>query len=194
MQEITTRSPLEALLTTPETFIGSIMPSEMETYVLFEDSFEFKTVAYVDAWNNCVKEALDNAKDYAKSYIEIDINRSSGCIRVKNDVEEPIPTEKVLSAFCDFLTSSNYENGSGTHIGRNGIGIKGLNAWSKEFRIRSANHIEKKVIEYVCRNNMEFTSTPILKAYNNKSSFVEIFFVLDFDRFVKTAKTTTKNQ
>lgn len=196
-QLITTRTTRESVLNTPETWIGSIMPQTIPTFLRDYNNegnaiYTIKSVTTVPAIHNCIQEALDNASDYATKEIQVHVNRETKAITIRNDVVEPISMRDAQTAFCDFRSSSNYEHGSGTNRGRNGVGIKGLNTWCTEFRFTIGNHVAQKQYSQTCRNNLSTIGLPRISKYPRKTSFVEICFVLDFTRFRDLAQQATK--
>ena len=198
-QTITTRTTREAVLETPETWVGSIMPETFLTHLFRYDNegnetYKIKKVTTIPAIHNCIKEGLDNAMDYAKKEIVVRLNRSNNTITIRNDVSQPISSNDAQVAFCDFRSSSNYHEGSGTKMGRNGVGIKGLNTWCKEFRFTIGNHLSHTKYTQTCRDNLSSIGSPKVTKYTNKSSFVEICFALDLDRFKEKAQASTKKQ
>lgn len=186
MQKIDSRDLRESCL--KGLLMGSPMPKNTDDYVYHldeegNDVFAIQSVSRVPLLHNCIKEVFDNAKDHAASYIEITVNRQTNLVRVKNDVNKPIAMDDAQRAFCDFLSSSNYdESKAGTTIGKNGVGIKGTNCWSTEFKFVVANALSHQKREQICRSNLTIIGSPKVTRYTNKTSFVEVAFVLDFAR------------
>lgn len=187
MQKIESRDLRESCL--KGLLMGSPMPKTANDYVYQldeegNDAFAIQSVTTVPLLHNCIKEVFDNAKDHAASYIEITVDRQTNVVRVKNDVEKPIAMEDAQRAFCDFLSSSNYDESKPrtTTIGKNGVGIKGTNCWSTEFKFVVANALSHRKREQTCRSNLTIVGSPKVTRYTKKTSFVEVAFVLDFDR------------
>lgn len=80
------------------------------------------------------------------------------------------------------LTSSNYkEERSGA--GTNGIGAKAVNIYSKYFKVEVGDSFRKLKYVQSWENNMKVRGEPVITTYNSESSYVEITYVLDFERF-----------
>ena len=84
--------------------------------------------------------------------------------------------------FGTLLTSSNYE-GERHGIGRNGIGAKACNIYSKYFKVVVADSIRKLLYTQVWTDNMLVRTDPVIEPYASSESFVETTYVMDFERF-----------
>ena len=82
--------------------------------------------------------------------------------------------------FGNIRVSSNYDNSKERYVsGRNGIGIKATNIFSKEFSVEISDPKTKKKYEQKWENNMGICGKP--KITKGNSSYVKISFVPDFE-------------
>ena len=67
--------------------------------------------------------------------------------------------------------------------GSNGIGIKCTNIFSKCFKFDIGDSIRKKRYTQVCQNNLDVIHEPIINHNYDGPSFVEVSYLMDFERF-----------
>ncbi len=108
-----------------------------------------------------LKEVIDNAVDeYMMGFgkvIEVDIN--DGVIRVR-DYGRGIPLGKVLDVASKMNTGAKYDSRVfKKSVGLNGVGIKAVNALSKQFVIRSIRDGKVKKVEF--RKGLLYKDYPI---------------------------------
>ena len=81
-------------------------------------------------------------------------------------------------------TSSNYDDNQVRHAGgRNGVGAKCVNIFSKEFLIDIGDAQNNLRYTQRCSQNMSVIDEPKIRNYKHKQSYVLIKFRLDFKRF-----------
>jgi|APGre2960657373_1045057.scaffolds.fasta_scaffold02440_4 DNA topoisomerase-2 len=193
----------------PDTYIGSIESTLIDTYV-FDDasgSMKKKEITYVPGLYKIYDEVLVNAIDQVArlkadvdagkkdvksvKVIKITVNQDTGEITVLND-GDGIDVEKHSSygdvwvpelIFGHLLTSTNYDpSEEKLWGGKNGFGAKLANIFSNEFRLETVDHRRQRIYKQTWKDNMKVKSTPTIKA-NTKAPYTEISFKPDFNRF-----------
>lgn len=171
-----------------------------------------KLINYNPGLFNIVREILSNAidnvwrserKNISMKRIEIKIDRENGMISVKNDgycipvVQKKYKytnprtgeiTKEVLYPaeifFGDMFSGTNYnDNEIRKTSGRNGVGAKAANIFSKEFTVRCTNPKHKSGFVQTYRNNGKERETPQVTSFRNKNGFTEIEFIPDYKYF-----------
>jgi DNA gyrase/topoisomerase IV subunit B len=200
--------PKEHILALPDTYIGGIEPSTIESIWVCNSENEFvnKDIKVSLGFHNIFNEVLTNASDqclrtreYEKKdktvqttkTIKITINKESGVISVYND-GDGIPVveheEKKIMVpelvFGQLLTSSNYnKEQKKTWGGKNGLGAKVCNIYSTMFEVETVDHRRSKKFKQIWRNNM---SEPEKKAkitdFKGKA-YTKITFLPEYSRF-----------
>lgn len=194
--------------TISDTYIGSDEKVERTEYILRDGRITAEEILLPQGVERVILEILSNASDNIgrsrklgvdPESIEVTMDRST--ISVKNyGLPIPVeihPEEKIYAPemiLGTLLTSSNYEV-ERYGAGRNGLGAKLCNIFSKFFRVIVYDGLRGLAYLQEWRNNMQDKTEPNIKPYSGKSS-VEITFVLDFERFkynTPTAITDVKN-
>jgi len=197
MNKMKTLTSIEHILVRPNLWIGSVAPSEKETWVLNEDdTISFKKISYTEGLLKICNEAIDNSVDagiksnWQKSTkIDITITKDTftcedngtGISVEKNEDGEWIP----VIATCVPMSGTNFEEDRNS-IGANGVGIKAANIFSKKFECITCDG--KGKLKIVCTNNLSTKKVTELKA--TAKTGTSISFSPDFDRFgVKEFRT-----
>jgi DNA topoisomerase-2 len=192
----------------PDTYIGSIEPASIETYVYNDTNkkMEKRELLYIQGLYKIYDEIIVNAIDQSMRLktetengrtdikplktIRITIDRETGFIEVMNDGDgidvEMHPTYKVLIPeliFGELLTSTNY-NAEEERLwgGRNGYGSKLTNIFSKEFIIETVDHRRSKMYQQRFYDNMKSRDKAKIKA-STKTPYTKIRFLPDYERF-----------
>jgi DNA topoisomerase-2 len=147
MNKIVKLSPIEHVLTRPDMYIGSAGNIEKTDYVAINDSMEYKAVHYNNVIYKIFDEILVNARDQSVrdnsvSIIKVTISKDS--FTVENDGGTlPIEWNDEYSAwtpelvFGHMLTGTNFDDTEDRVVGgRNGLGAKLANIWSKKFVVQ----------------------------------------------------------
>lgn len=192
----------------PDTYIGSVEPTQLETYVFDDDTKRMvkKTITYVPGLYKIFDEVVVNALDHSMrlkadiaakktdvkplKQIRISIDQETGYIEVSNDGDgidvEEHPSHKVpipQLIFGELLTSTNYDpNEEKLWGGKNGYGAKLTNIFSKEFIVETIDHRRKKIYTQKFHNNMKSFDKPTIKAAS-KAPYTKIRFLPDYARF-----------
>ena len=197
MAKMKTLTSVEHILVRPNLWIGSVAPSEKETWVLNEDdTISFKKISYTEGLLKICNEAIDNSVDagiktnWEKSTkIDITITKDTftcedngtGIPVEKNESGEWIP----VIATCVPMSGTNFEEDRKS-IGANGVGIKAANIFSKKFECITCDG--KGKLKIVCTDNLSTKKVSELKPTAKTGTIVS--FSPDFDRFgVKEFRT-----
>jgi len=148
----------------------------------------------------CIIEVLSNAIDNVwrssstptpTTKIKIDVNKENGEISIWNDgVTIPIEIDKETGVynpemlFGRLLTSSNYNDEEERMTsGRNGLGSKATNIFSRSFRIKTFDtHTGKQYVQ-TWTNNMSVKGDPIITTSKQKVGYTEFTFTPDYALF-----------
>jgi DNA topoisomerase-2 len=200
-------SQREHILTLPDTYIGSIETNQEGRWVYNEEEkhMTWKKIMMNPGLYKIFDEILVNARDaFIRSTtekgrtpikrIDITIERESSkkaTIRVENDGDgipvEEHPTEKMWvpeMIFGHLLTSSNYNQNEEKIVGgKNGIGSKASNIFSKRFTVETVDVKEGKRYTQTWTDNMSKCEKPTIKKTSSKTGMVAIEFEPDLARF-----------
>jgi len=200
---------LEHILALPDTYIGSIEPQKISSYVFDETSkkMEIAELIYNPGLLKCFDEVIVNAIDHSMRLkaeeekgkenikhvknIKVNIDKATGSISIFND-GNGVDIKKHSTygdlwipelIFGELLTSTNYDKGEEKIWGgKNGYGSKLTNIFSKEFTIETIDHYTNKIYSQTFRNNMTERDKPIVKA-SSKAPYTQITFTPDYERF-----------
>lgn len=201
--------PIEHILNRPDTYVGSIRSKTTEDYIAKVKAQPDGTLGYVitkekitypPALLRVFVEALSNAIDnlqrskennIAMRKIEVSINKETGETRVWND-GIVIPIEKNEKEGCyvhtmifgHLLTSSNYNDNEERLVsGRNGLGIKLTNVFSKSFKVKAVDPVSGKMFQQEWTDNMRVAKEPKITSSSLKNGYTEISWTPDFEKF-----------
>ena len=197
MAKMKTLTSVEHILVRPNLWIGSVSPSEKETWVLNEDdTISFKKISYTEGLLKICNEVIDNSVDVGiktnwekSTKIDITITKDTftcedngtGIPVEKNENGEWIP----VIATCVPMSGTNFEEDRNS-IGANGVGVKATNIFSKKFECITCDG--KGKLKIVCTDNLSTKKVSVLKP--TAKTGTTISFSPDFDRFgVKEFRT-----
>lgn len=193
----------------PDTWAGSSELTTIETFVYdpTEKRMVKRDITYVPALYKCFDEILVNALDQATRLkgeeaagktdvkhlktLKVSVNKESGVIEVYND-GDGIEVEKHPELgiyipemiFGRLLTSANYDKEEEKVVGgKNGVGAKLTNIFSKEFKIETVDHRHGKMYSQRWHDNMKERDTPSVKASSRSAPYTKISFLPDYVRF-----------
>lgn len=190
-QRIQSLDPIEHLKLRPGMWIGGVVPSEHEVWVLDEnDKIQNKKLTYTEGLLKVINEAIDNSFDEAvktncdkANKITIEMTKDTFSIE---DNGRGIPVKKdangdwqCVNAVCKLMTGSNFNDDKRETIGANGVGIKGLNAFSTYFECVTCDGTGKMKI--VCKDNL--TSEKHTELTPTNKTGTKIIAKPDFKRF-----------
>jgi DNA topoisomerase-2 len=214
-QKYVKKDQISHILDRPDTYVGSTDSRIVEDYVVVNENFniEKKSISVSPAIIRMFIEPLSNVIDnVARSKqaknpttkIKINIDKD-GMVSFENDGEvvsiEIHEEEKCYNhtlIFGQLLTGSNYndEEDRLDISGRNGIGIKAVNVFSKEFIVEGVDPENKKSLKQIWKNNMRTVEKAIVKKSSSGGSpkgrpggFTRVSYLLDFERFGLTSYT-----
>lgn len=186
----------------PDMYVGSIKNQLDNEWIYVNDTIIYRqNLSYNPGLLRIFVEVLSNVIDNVWRSQEkqiptekIIINITDDCISVEND-GNTIPFTKYKDTdilipeliFGHLLTSSNYnDQEERLTSGRNGMGIKTCNVFSKRFDIEIYNHELKQLYKQKWENNMRKCYPPSVKDKNTKSlknNYIIIKFWPDFEKF-----------
>ena len=202
-------TPHEMVLQRPETYIGSDVSERREERVYNLNTGRFQTI-HIDMPVACIRlllEPLANAADNVHESRSQRVNpgkiqmwMNSKTVTIKN-YGITIPIQKSVNhhediyipelIFGTVFSSSNYDDRKEfktkkkirTGLGKNGIGIKATNIFSKKFVVCIKNSIMKLSYTQEWNDNMFVRKPPIIEPYDGEESSTCISYDMDFDYF-----------
>jgi DNA topoisomerase-2 len=195
--------PISHIHKRPDMYIGSLKAREQSReWVLGDDNkiTEKENIKYSDGLVRIFVEALSNAIDNAwrsrkagvkMTKIKVTMNEETGETSIWNDgLHIPVemhPTEKIYNPdliFGHLLTGSNMDDTEQRlSSGRNGLGIKLLNVFSKEFSVEVLDPVNHLLYKQTWKNNMREQSKPSIRANQGKNGYTLVRWVPDFEKF-----------
>jgi len=198
---------LEHILALPDTYIGSIEPQKINSYIYDGTKMNMEELVYIPGLLKIFDEVIVNAIDHSMRLkaeeqkgkedikhvknIKVNIDKNTGMISVYND-GNGIDIKKHSDygnkwvpelIFGELLTSTNYDKGEEKIWGgKNGYGSKLANIFSTQFTIETVDHYSKKIYTQTFRNNMTQRDEPVVKAYS-KLPYTQITFIPDYKKF-----------
>jgi len=198
------KTQLEHIIDIPDTYIGSIEKTDVDTWVYNEEDSKivYKNIKYIPGLYKIFDEVLVNAIDQhvrtendnkiinKVTTIKVNFDIDKNIISVYNNGEGiPIVEHKEHCVyvpeliFGHLLTSSNYDkNEKKITGGKNGYGAKLANIFSTRFRIETVDAERKLKYEQVFEKNMTIKGIPIITKSNAKP-YTIIEFSPDLERF-----------
>jgi DNA topoisomerase-2 len=148
---------LEFILLRPDTFVGSIEPKMLNSYIFKDNGSKpvWRDITYSPALLKLFDEVLQNCYDHSKrpegkhlNKVDIVINPMSGMISISDNGGIPVvnhPKHNMLvpcMIFGNLRSGSNYnDNDQREGGGRNGLGSKLTNIFSTYFKVETADGI-----------------------------------------------------
>lgn len=187
----------------PDMYIGSIKNTPVEYYgaVKNEDSIIITRKTgiinpglhriFVEVISNCIDNVWRSSdKETPCTKIKVNIEEN-GLITVWNDgmtipieINEETGVYNPELIFGRLLTSSNYNDDEERMTsGRNGIGVKACNIFSKEFTIKTFDPETESQYVQTWTNNMSEKTKPRITSPKQKTGYTQISFIPDFEKF-----------
>jgi DNA topoisomerase-2 len=187
------------LLQRPDAFVGAMEPVELKIidFVAGATATVCVSPGFVALLNELFTNPLDNCqRDDTQRNIRITCE--DGTLVVSND-GSTLPVEKVddewviTKAFGTFQTGSNFDTETGEKdtvftAGRNGVGAKGCNVFSKRFVVRVVNAEDKKAFAQTWEDNMTVLHEPKIVASTRKTNETTVEWSPDFERLGPSAR------
>ena len=196
--------PIEHILKRPDMYVGSIRNKKSEEYTATNNGDGVYTISkseitFPPALLRIFVEALSNAVDNVQrskesgvkcTKIKVNINKETGETSILND-GFVIPIEKHDDTyykhtliFGELRTSTNFDDTEERTVsGRNGLGVKLLNVFSKSFKVKSVDPDNKKAFSQEWSNNMRDITPPKITSSQLKNGFTEVSWIPDFEVF-----------
>lgn len=203
-QKYVKKTQLEHILSRPDTYVGAIKPQDEEMWV-FDDAIGKivkRTIQYVPGLYKIFDEIIVNAIDHSRNdpscnTIDVAIDAEACRITVKNNgkgIEVDLHKEHGVYVpelvFGELLTSSNYDDTERRITGgRNGLGAKLTNVFSKFFSVETVDAERKKKFYQEFTDNMSSRTKPVVTSYS-RVPYTTIAFQPDLDKFGLTSLTT----
>lgn len=191
-------TPINHILHRPDMYIGSLENENISRMITnpLNEIEEVSTTA-CRGFLKIVDEVVSNAQDYqvtdsTTSLISLSVNAENGWIKVYNNGKKTVSTKPfgdsgksiAQTVFGVLLSGSNFNDDQKRKwLGKNGLGVKLTNIYSKEFVVNLGDPEtqENHIIRF--SNNMNDCDTPKIKKYTKKSAFTEISFLPEYTRF-----------
>lgn len=196
------KDPISHCLARSDMYIGSTRMRKIEEYIA-DDNYKIyqKEIETSPGILRVFVEALSNAIDNVErskntdtpcTMIKISIDKETGETSIWNDgdvvpielhEEEGVYNHTLI--FGQLLTGSNYNDEEERIVaGRNGVGVKGLNIFSKKFTVSGCDPKNKKTFSQTWTNNMREVGEPIIgKSKAKDKGYTQITWILDFSQF-----------
>lgn len=193
--------PITHIHKRPDMYIGSLNIRKQYKEFINENNkiIEQEEINYSDGLLRIFVEALSNAidnvwrsktKNIKITNIKINIDENSGETSVWNDgMHIPVemhPTEMIYCPeliFGHLLSGSNYNDEEERFTsGRNGLGIKLLNVFSKQFEIEIVDPHHHLMYKQKWFDNMRQKEEPIIKS-SQKEGYTLVKWIPDFEKF-----------
>lgn len=192
---------IEHILKLPDTYIGSTAQSDpIEMWVWDGTAMEKRFISYIPGLFKIFDEIIVNVYDHwvrCRSNVGVPqvkevsvIIDEDGVITVRNDgagIDVEIHPEYSLwipeMIFGHLLTSANYEQKGKTTGGKNGLGSKCTNIYSKKFSVTTVDHVRKRKFTQEFRNNMSERDIPLIEEKCLEKPYTSIKFSPDYERF-----------
>ena len=200
--------PIEHILKRPDTYVGSVRTKIYDEYVSDCKEITRKKISFSPAILRIFIEALSNAIDNVQRSIEvgtpctkikISIDQETGETRIWNDgriievEQDPLLENKYKHTliFGELRTSTNFDDSEDRTVsGRNGLGIKLTNVFSKTFKVNALDPTRGLHFAQEWSNNMRNVSPPKITKSSLKTGYTEIIWTPDFEFFGIPGYTT----
>ena len=194
------------ILLRPDTYIGSVVPETREEYIVTDGSVVHKEITIIPALERLFVEAMSNAIDNKWrseqhntpcSMIRVTIDEETGLTTVWNDGlsipikknEESVWIPQMI--FGELLSGSNFNDTEARYTsGRNGIGIKAVNIFSKQFSVECVDPERGLIYKQTWKDNMYSVGKPSVRKKSNATGYTKVSWVPDFAYFKQNGYST----
>jgi len=188
---------IEHVLLRSDMYIGSLEPETVSRIVTEDKEVKELNVVCSKAFLKIVDEVISNAQDYQAtdptvSSITLNVNKENGWIKVVNNGKTTVSTkpfessDKVVAqvVYGVLLSGSNFDDDQKrTWLGRNGVGVKLTNIFSKEFVVDLCDPETGEEHIIVWKDNMKKEDKHTVKKYSKKKACTTVLFLPDYERF-----------
>tara|TARA_B100000214_G_scaffold375600_1_gene363174 strand:- start:1600 stop:4971 length:3372 start_codon:yes stop_codon:yes gene_type:complete len=193
-------SPIEHVLHRPDMYIGSLDVENICRYITSVSGLQEISTECSHGFLKIVDEVVSNAQDYqatdsTTSIISLSLNCENGWIKVYNNGKQTVSTKPfngsdksiAETVFGVLLSGSNFDDEKKRKwLGKNGLGVKLTNIYSKEFIINLGDPETEQNFRICWNDNMKKCGKPVIKSYKKKTAFTEVSFLPDYERFNMT--------
>jgi DNA topoisomerase-2 len=190
-------------------YIGSLRPREQKKKWIYRDgTIVSDDLVYSDGLYRVFIEALSNAIDNVwrsrqagvrVARIVVSADPDTGLTSIENDgLHIPVrihETEEIYNPeliFGHLLSGSNLDDAEERlSSGRNGLGIKLTNVFSRRFSVCIADPENGKEYRQEWKNNMREMGEPVIRSYRKKTGSTRVEWVPDFEKFGMTGYDET---
>lgn len=169
-------------------YLGSIINTEREAFVVENDKIVLKTVGYNPAIIKMFDEIISNSADESirsgnVKNVKVTINDDKS-ITISDDGGIPVelhPEYKIYIPellFGELRSGNNFDDDNRTTAGMNGMGSVLVNIFSKMFKVETCDGKKKFAQTYY--NNLSEKDEPTIKS--SKTNGTTITFLPDYDR------------
>lgn len=194
MTQYVKHDPITHILERPDMYVGSVSWKESEEWIFEDQRLVKKRVSVCPAMMRCFSEILNNAVDNVErpgKMTKIDISLDSNSCSISNDgAVIPIeihPEWKIYNhtlIFGHLLSGSNYDDTIARFTtGRNGLGAKLTNVFSKKFVVEGTDSVHHLRFEQTWKRNMKTECEPIVSKFSGKTGTTTVTFNLDWKQF-----------
>lgn len=185
---------LDMILLRPDTFVGSIEPKTISSYIFKDNGAEpeFRDITYSPALLKLFDEVLQNCYDHSKrpegkslTKIDVTVHPLTGQISIADNAGIPVQKHPEYDKYIPCIifgmlrSSTNYDDEDQREGGgRNGLGSKLTNIFSSTFKVETCDG--KNKYEKTYSNNRREETEPKVSA--GKSKGTKISFVPDYER------------
>ena len=198
------KDPIEHIMLRPDMYVGSTTLKKTPEYIAEKNESSYSiykkeiriSPAIVRVFIEAISNAVDNVErskttDTKCTKIKVSFNKETGLTSIWND-GDVIPIEINEENNCynhslifgHLLTGSNYDDEEErTTSGKNGLGVKLLNVFSKEFSVEGLDPKNGKILKQTWTNNMRTTEGPVVKNTKLKKGYTKVSWIPDFNLF-----------
>jgi DNA gyrase/topoisomerase IV subunit B len=197
------KDPISHILDRPDMYVGSTRSRQVEEFVVVDDNYNIAKKSidispailriFIEPLSNVIDNVARSKQNKNKvSKIVINIDEKTGLTSFWND-GDIIPVETHEQEGCynhtmifgHLLTSSNYDDEQDREdiSGRNGLGVKLTNVFSKQFTVEGGDSKNKKQFKQVWTNNMRNVSAPEVENTKTVKNYTQVSFTPDFKHF-----------
>jgi len=189
------KSDIEHVLGNPDTYMGSVVATEIDAWVMVDGHMQLKTLTLNPGLLNLFYEGVVNCSDHTQrklaspvTYISAAV--SEGVITLENDgdgIDVALHPEHGVYIpeliFAHLRTSTNYDPSEKKIVGgKNGFGVKLVLIWSTEATVETVDATRQLKYTQTFRDNLGVIEPPVIKPCKKKP-YTRITFKPDYARF-----------
>ncbi len=211
--------PISHILFRPDMYVGSNKNEKDNLFLYDEETHQIKyhrNIMMNDGILRCFTEVISNAidnffrsRDFGQTpmtKLQVKYDSETNMVEIWNDGNHiPVeihPEEKIYipeMIFGHLLSGSNYNDKENRIVsGRNGLGVKLLNVFSKEFKIECYDVDKELVYKQTWKDNMKVCKSPRItekkKSEKLTSGYTKISFKIDLSKFLNHDKTPIEKE